>query len=107
MILKPFFFFGIRALFFGENEIAVRVPSLFKLLIKEVSFCMSDTSSTSYNVTNAVFNASVSLPPIGLESFLHLPALQCYSVECRGLLLLCYSHSYHVCHFNSYLIVYS
>ncbi|XP_044076314.1 polyamine-transporting ATPase 13A3-like isoform X3 [Siniperca chuatsi] len=25
-----------RALFFGENEIAVRVPSLFKLLIKEV-----------------------------------------------------------------------
>lgn len=29
----------LRALFFGENEIAVRVPSLFKLLIKEVSFC--------------------------------------------------------------------
>uniref|UniRef100_H2RPP3 Polyamine-transporting ATPase 13A3 n=1 Tax=Takifugu rubripes TaxID=31033 RepID=H2RPP3_TAKRU len=26
----------LRALFFGENEIAVRVPSLFKLLIKEV-----------------------------------------------------------------------
>lgn len=28
-----------RALFFGENEIAVRVPSLFKLLIKEVRCC--------------------------------------------------------------------
>lgn len=31
----------LRALFFGENEIAVRVPSLFKLLIKEVSFCIT------------------------------------------------------------------
>lgn len=31
-------FFFIRRLFFGENEIAVRVPSLLKLLVKEVSF---------------------------------------------------------------------
>jgi len=30
-------FFSIRRLFFGVNEIAVRVPSLFKLLMKEVS----------------------------------------------------------------------
>lgn len=30
----------LRALFFGENEIAVRVPPLFKLLIKEVSSCI-------------------------------------------------------------------
>lgn len=34
----------LRALFFGENEIAVRVPPLFKLLIKEVSFCITAPS---------------------------------------------------------------
>lgn len=33
-----------RRLFFGENEIAVRVPSLFKLLIKEVSVCIHKES---------------------------------------------------------------
>lgn len=41
LIKKLQFLSFFRALFFGENEIAVRVPSLFKLLIKEVSFCTS------------------------------------------------------------------
>lgn len=38
MMDKLVWFFFIRRLFFGENEIAVRVPSLLKLLVKEVSF---------------------------------------------------------------------
>lgn len=43
----------------------------------------------------------------GLKSFLHLPALQCYSLERWRLLLLRVSYSCHVCHFNRYLTVHN
>lgn len=94
-------------MFFGENEIAVRVPSLLKLLIKEVNLKLLALYHILFYTNNNIFSVfSVSLPRPGLESFLHLPALQCCSLERRGLLLLCFSHSFHVCHFNSHLIVY-
>ena len=102
------FFLFTRRLFFGENEIAVRVPSLFKLLIKEVRSLSYIKSGTAFIILTSlmhIFYEFLSVPSPGLKSFLHLPALQCYTVECWGLLLLCYSHSFHVCDFNSYLSV--
>lgn len=78
------FCFLLRALFFGVNEIEVRVPSLFKLLIKEVRI-LSAPSLLPHAHHNALSGAALtplpSLPPSGLESLLHLPALQHYSVE--------------------------
>lgn len=66
------------------NKIEVRVPSLFKLLIKEVRI-LSAPSLLLHAHRNALSGAALmplpSLPPSGLESLLHLPALQRYSVE--------------------------
>lgn len=61
----------------------MRVPSLFKLLIKEVRI-VSAPSLLPPAHRNALCGAALmprpSLPPSGLESLLHLPALQRYSV---------------------------
>lgn len=54
MMDKLVWFFFIRRLFFGENEIAVRVPSLLKLLVKEVSFkLLRNTFSYSTSITSS------------------------------------------------------
>lgn len=80
------------------------MPSLFKLLIKEVRFCIITFVHSSYC---CFVNACLLFLLLGIKSFLHLPALQCYSLECWRLLLLCISNSCHVGHFNHYLTVHN
>jgi len=75
------------------------------IVLFEVSF-MSSSRHLCFQAPPCNYYSNSSFSPLaGPQPFLHLPALQCYPVECRWVLLLCCGHCFHVGHFHSYLSV--